>query len=296
MVRIGICSWAEKSLVQSGGFYPKGMKKAEDRLRFYAENFDTVEVDSTYYAIANIENAFLWAERTPPGFIFHIKAYGALTGHNIRPETLPKNIFRSLPEEDKTKSLITIKEAELFEAIAKQFTESITPLAQAKKLGLLIFQFPQSFRYSEENLERLGFLRKLVPDFALGIEFRHGSWLTLERRKEVFGFLEENGLTYITADEPQYGTLATVPFVPYATSDTACFRLHGRNKKNWLQKNIETSLRYDYLYSEEELRELAAPALELGKKKTVYFMLNNCRGSNSVRNAETVKKIVAEVS
>ena len=92
MVRVGICSWAEKTLVASGEFYPPEAKSAEERLRYYATRFDTVEVDSTYYAIPDQRTAWLWDARTPRDFTFHIKAYGALTGHAIDPKTLPGDL------------------------------------------------------------------------------------------------------------------------------------------------------------------------------------------------------------
>src|SRR5689334_19781878 len=95
--RVGTCSWAEKSLIESGEFYPQGVSSAEDRLRFYATHFDTVEVDSTYYAIAADRTTALWAERTPDNFLFHVKVYGALTGHGIDPRTLPKALRELLP-------------------------------------------------------------------------------------------------------------------------------------------------------------------------------------------------------
>jgi uncharacterized protein YecE (DUF72 family) len=88
MLRIGTCSWTEKTLIQSGEFYPKGTKTAEARLKHYASHFNTVEVDSTYYAIPDLRNTHLWAYRTPEDFVFHIKVYGALTGHGVDPKTL----------------------------------------------------------------------------------------------------------------------------------------------------------------------------------------------------------------
>ena len=87
---IGTASWTDKTLIESGRFYPKGVSTAEARLRFYAERFDTVEVDSSYYAIPAERNAVLWAKRTPEGFIFNIKAYSMLTGH-------PPNTCRRTP-------------------------------------------------------------------------------------------------------------------------------------------------------------------------------------------------------
>src|SRR5512143_2549974 len=91
-IRVGTCSWTEKTLIESGEFYPRGANTAEARLRHYASQFDTVEVDSAYYAIPSEKNTSLWAERTPEGFVFHVKVYGAMTGHGINPKTLPVEI------------------------------------------------------------------------------------------------------------------------------------------------------------------------------------------------------------
>jgi uncharacterized protein YecE (DUF72 family) len=102
VIHVGTCSWTENTLIRSGEFYPRTVKTAEGRLRYYANSFDTVEVDSTYYAIPDMRNTSLWAERTPEDFIFHIKVYGALTGHGVDPKTLPKDIFNLLSEKDKT--------------------------------------------------------------------------------------------------------------------------------------------------------------------------------------------------
>ena len=100
MIHTGTCSWTEKTLIQSGEFYPGDIRTSEGRLRYYASYFHTVEVDSTYYAIPDRRNTYLWVDRTPDNFIFHIKVYGALTGHGIDPKTLPKDIFNLLPDRE----------------------------------------------------------------------------------------------------------------------------------------------------------------------------------------------------
>jgi uncharacterized protein YecE (DUF72 family) len=112
-------------LIQSGEFYPRAVRTAEGRLRYYASNFDTVEVDSTYYAIPDMRNTSLWVDRTPENFIFHIKVYGALTGHGIDPWTLPKDIFNLLPDKDKTEKHVYIKEPHLLQVIADRFNEAL---------------------------------------------------------------------------------------------------------------------------------------------------------------------------
>ncbi len=125
------------------------------------------------------------------------------------------------------------------------------------------------------------------------VEFRHGSWLTPDRAESVFDFLRKHQITYITADEPQYGSLATIPFLPGVTTDIAYFRFHGRNKENWLKKGIETSLRYDYFYSDDELREFIEPIFSTNKQaQSTFVMFNNCRLGFAVKDAIRMKEII----
>jgi uncharacterized protein YecE (DUF72 family) len=292
-IRVGSCSWAEKTLLESGEFYPKEAASAEERLRFYAAQFDTVEVDTTYYAIPAPRTTRLWAERTPAGFTFHIKAYGALTGHGISPRTLPKALRELLPAAEREERTVYLREPSLLKAVADAFTSSLAPLRTSGKLGLVVFQFPPWFSYKDASLDYILTCRELMGELPLAVEFRHGSWLTEGHRDRIFGFLRGHGLTYVTADEPQYGSPVTVPFVPAATSDVAYFRLHGRNTGNWLKKGGETSARFDYLYSREELRQFADAAHAVARQaKTVFMMFNNCRAGHAMRNAREIMKLL----
>jgi uncharacterized protein YecE (DUF72 family) len=293
MIHVGTCSWTEKTLIQSGEFYPRGIRTAEGRLRYYASQFDTVEVDSTYYAIPDIKNTHLWVDRTPENFIFHIKVYGALTGHGIDPKTLPKDIFRLLPEKDKTERNIYIKEPSLLKAMAEKFRDTLSPLVKSNKLGILVFQFPPWFQYKTSNFDYILNCKELMQELQMAIEFRHGSWLEPDRVDSVLQFLRKHQLTYIAADEPQYGNLATIPFLPDVTTDIAYFRFHGRNKENWLKRGIETSLRFAYSYSDDELRDFIPSMQRVDKRaKVTYAMFNNCHGGFAVRNAIRMKELL----
>jgi len=293
MIHIGTCSWTEKTLIKSREFYPKEVRSAEDRLRFYAEGFDTVEVDSSYYAIPDVRNAQLWAERTPKDFIFHVKAFGPLTGHGVEPKTLPAEVIRSLPSADRERKYVYIMDQEPLQIIGRRFVEAMAPLTQSGKLGFVVLQFPPWLHYKDANLDYILSRASLIKGLDAAVEFRHGSWLSPCNRETVMDFLRKHGITYVPADEPQYGNLATVPFSPEVTTETAYFRFHGRNKKNWLEKGLETSLRYDYLYSEEELQKFVPPLLAADRKaKAVYAMFNNCHGASAIRNARRMQEII----
>jgi uncharacterized protein YecE (DUF72 family) len=195
MIHIGTCSWTEKSLIQSGEFYPQEVKTAEGRLRYYASQFDTVEVDSTYYALPDKKNTSLWIDRTPVNFIFHIKAYGALTGHGIDPKILPRDIFNILPEKDKTGDRIYVKEPLLLKTIADRFLEALRPLQSVNKLGVMVFQYPPWFHYSVRNMDSVMANKELMDGLPMAVEFRHGGWLAPDVQDTVFHFLTKNHIT-----------------------------------------------------------------------------------------------------
>ncbi len=295
MIYVGTCSWSEQTLVASGDFYPVGITTPQKRLEFYAQHFSTVEVDSSYYAIPAPRVASLWAERTPENFVFHVKVYGALTGHAIQPKTLPKYIRDSLPPDVSNSPSFTVRDKALMRDIIACFKDFLDPLKQAGKLGVLLFQYPPWLQYSTKNMELIVRTAGHFEDFSLAVEFRHGSWLTTSHRATTISFLRDNALTYVTADEPQYSSLATIPFVPAVTSDVAYIRLHGRNRQTWLKRGIATSLRYDYLYSNQQLHDFVPVVDNLAAQtKKSFIMFNNCHGSKGIRNATTMKRILTE--
>ena len=293
MVTVGTCSWTEKTLIQSGEFYPRSVKTAEGRLRYYADQFKTVEVDSPYYAIPDRRNTSLWVDRTPDNFVFHIKVYGALTGHGIDPKTLPRDIQSAIPHSERDKRYIYIKETSVLRDIADRFREALVPLSDSRKLGILVFQYPPWFHYRPSNLDYIVNCQSLMEGLPMGVEFRHGSWLTADKQDIVFKFLQEHKITYIGADEPQYGNLATVPFIPRVTTDIAYYRFHGRNKENWLKKGIATTLRYAYLYGDDELNNFIPAFQESDKRaKVTYAMFNNCHGGFAMKNALRIRELL----
>jgi uncharacterized protein YecE (DUF72 family) len=289
VIRIGTCSWAEKSLIESGTFYPQEVATPEKRLRYYAGHFDTVEVDSSFYAIPTPHMVSAWAERTPLGFLFHVKAYGALTGHSISPGTLPPELRASLPVAERDNESVLVAEPSLLRELARTSVKAFVPLREARRLGFIVFQFPPWFGYKSANLEYLLYCKELMAGLPIAVEFRHGSWLTHHHAGALFEFLHQHKITYITCDEPQYGTLATAPFLPEITSAMAYLRLHGRNAENWLSHDTP---RYDYLYREAELEDFALVARRLAERaRMVFIMFNNCHLGHAAQNALQLKRM-----
>ena len=224
-VRVGTCSWADESL--SKLWYPPGVSSAEARLRWYAEHFDTVEVNSSYYALPTEEMATAWAQRTPPGFVFHVKAFGMMTRHPVRVEQLPPDM-RSQAEFDE-RGRIERPSRELRSEVFRRFLRAVEPLREAGKLGGVLMQLPQYVVCKPSSFAYLEWAREQLTDHHMLVEFRHRSWLTDEHREQTLAFLERLPASYVIVDAPRMTSDNVAPTVVARTSDTAYLRLHGRN-------------------------------------------------------------------
>lgn len=293
-VFVGTCSWTDKSLIASGEFYPKDVNSSEKRLRYYASIFPVVEVDSSFYAIPSVKNSNMWVERTPANFIFNFKAFAVMTGHSVKPESLPFDIRNKVTGID-NKSSIFIQDNELIKEIFDRFITGIFPILEAKKLGVVVFQYPPWFKKNLKNMDTILKAKELMKGINCAIEFRNRSWLEEDSEHNTLEFLRKNNLTYVISDAPQVTNQKTTRYLVDATTDIAYFRFHGRNITNWNKKGIETSLRYDYEYSRRELESFARDIILLKNKVTkVFAMFNNHRGSQAIRNALELMKILGE--
>ena len=299
-MRVGICSWADPALIESGGFYPKRSMSAEARLRYYASVFDTVEVNSSYYAIPDIKNTVRWVERTPLGFVFHVKAYALLTGHHPKPESLPAELQALLPRQPGRTRRGEIEAAsfppEAVDAAFRLFRAAVTPLADAGKLGYVLFQFAPWVHFERARLDYLASLAERLPGWTIAVEFRHRSWFP-EHAAEALAALGDARLAHVIVDAP-IGAGA-VPRMTASTAPTAVFRLHGRNADGWLRqlRGEEPAVRekYDYLYSEAELRELLPEIGRIGEEaEQVFISFNNNNRDYPVQNARMMKRLLGQ--
>jgi uncharacterized protein YecE (DUF72 family) len=202
--RVGTASWTDPTLVDSDLFYPPSVRSAEERLRFYAEQFNTVEVDSTFYALPAERNAKLWAERTPVGFVFNIKPFALMTQHPAEISRLPKQLREMLPVEERNNRQLTRPSKEVVDMAFQMFWSAMGPLREAGKLGMVAFQFPPYFILKPANFDYLASLPERLPGASIAIEFRHPSWVRDKpRRTETMNFLRSHGLYYISIDAPE---------------------------------------------------------------------------------------------
>ncbi len=265
-IRIGICSWADEGLLER--WYPRGVSTAAARLAYYAERFDVVEVDSPFYHLPAPETAAKWAERTPPGFVFHVKASGEMTGHR---------------EADR-------------ETAFREFREALAPLESSGKLRGVLLQYPSRLVKSREALEELAAVRALLDSLVPLIEFRHRSWMTEEERAGTLSFLERHGLAYVSVDAPRTRASNVLPPIAAATHPLAYVRFHGRNWRTWNVRGARTSAeRFDWLYGSEELADWVEPLGSLRREaEEVYAMFNNNRYDYAPRSAAELRRLLDE--
>ena len=280
-----------------GVFYPQGANSPEERLRHYAGQFPMVEVDATYYALPYKRMAESWAERTPDGFVFDVKAHALMTGQPTEVARLPKYIREELPEEVREKKRIYRKDlpAELLDAVYSGFREGLEPLTAAGKLGAIFLQFPQwVFPSNEardlilENRERL--------DLPIAVEFRHGSWFNEKNADRTVRFLTDNKIPYVAVDEPQGFKSSVPPVVVQTSPELAVFRFHGRNRETWEKKNISAAERFRYLYDEDELADWAPQVAKVARStKQTHAIYNNCFSNYGTTNARELARLLSEL-
>ena len=288
-LRIGTAGWNYPGGrgTWNGVFYPerRGRQKGFDELAFYAEHFNTVEVNSTFYGQPRAEVTGGWAARTPAGFEFAVKLYQKFT----HPRLFKERVERSLP--GATNPEIVDALARPVAADLDEFKRGIDPLAKAGKLGPLLAQFPASFKRTASGQDYLARLLDTFEGYAVAVELRHSSWS--DALGETLTLLNAFGAAWVQIDEPKFRFSIRQNYLPNVTG-FYYMRLHGRNVANWWRHD-KSEDRYDYLYSDEELKEFvetAAAARELVKK--AYLYTNNHFSAKSVANAAMIKRQLGE--
>jgi uncharacterized protein YecE (DUF72 family) len=286
-VLIGTTSWTEKTLLDSGLFYPREARTAEARLRYYADQFPVVEVDSSYYGLPSERNSILWAKRTPPGFVFDVKAFRIFTLHQTPLDALPAEVRERLSKIDKKNVYYDDLPPEARDDLWERFRSALDPLRQEGKLGAVVFQFPPWVMSRRSNRDHVVECARRLPGDAVAVEFRNRTWFDERNTERTLQFERENGLANVIVDEPQ-GFSSSVPAVWEVTKpELAVVRLHGRNRETWEKKGLATAAeRFDYRYSDAEMEALAKPIAELGRTAgTVHVLFNNCHRDHAQANA-----------
>jgi uncharacterized protein YecE (DUF72 family) len=293
-VRVGTASWTDPTLVKSGRFYPKEATTAEARLRFYASQFPLVEVDATYYFLPREDQAGLWVDRTPPDFLFNVKAFSLLTGHPTRRKAIPEDLAGEIDPEHRDRQRVYVNHlsADAVAEVWRRFHDALLPLDSAGKLGAVLFQYPEWFGPRRSSREELRTLRERLPGYQVCVEFRSAAWMATDSdRERTLSFLSDLGLPLVCVDMPQ-GFRSSVPPVAEATSpDLAVVRFHGRDPEAWTKKTVTE--RFRYLYSEAELAEWVPRVEHLAEEAgQVHALMNNCYADQAVTNARQLADLL----
>jgi uncharacterized protein YecE (DUF72 family) len=292
-LRIGTSGWHYPTGhgTWNGVFYPPGARRGFDELQFYAEHFDTVEVNSTFYGQPSARVTRGWVARTPPGFEFSIKLYQKFT----HPRMFRPRVVRDLPPDVATDPT---ERDELVDALAAptaadldEFRHGIEPLASSGRLGALLAQFPPSFKSDTPSRDYLVGLLRALADYQVAVELRHRSWS--DDVAGTVGLLNEGGAAWVQIDEPKFRLSIQQNRLPNLRS-FYYMRLHGRNAANWW-RHEKAEDRYDYLYSREEVREFS-DTVDAARRlvKKVYLYTNNHFSAKSVANATMIKEQLGE--
>jgi len=237
-----------------GSFYPKGLAQ-RDFLKYYATRFPVVEVNVTYYRIPPPRTFEIMAAKTPPQFVFVVKAHQDMTHRRTRDPS-----------------------------VYATFLEAIRPLEEARKFDGVLLQFPFGFRNEDKERAHLAFLRESLPGMRLWAEFRHESW----SQKPVMDYLRSLSVGFCSVDEPRLPGL--MPPVAVATTDTGYVRFHGRNAETWWEGGHR---RYDWDYTQDELTEWLDRIRQLAAETDrTYVFFNNCYMGRAVKSAQILRRLL----
>ncbi len=298
-VRIGTASWTDPTMTARGVFYPDGTRSAAARLAYYATRFSLVEADSTFYALPSERNAALWAERTPGGFVFDVKAHALMTGHATAPARLPRDLRDSLPAQLRDSAMVLARDIppEVTHEVWRRFMHALRPLRDAGKLGALLLQLPRDFTPSRESERVIAGLRERAGDDALcAVEFRHADWvIDTTQRERTLALLRAHDLAYVMVDAPPGFATSMPPIVAVTSDRLAVVRLHGRRTDTWARPVTVTSERYRYLYDAVELAEWVPRIIDVAERvQGVHVVLNNCHANYGTSNADEITALLIE--
>ncbi|MGH2994303.1 MAG: DUF72 domain-containing protein [Solirubrobacterales bacterium] len=286
---VGTSSWADPGFVKH--WYPKGMA-ARERLGFYAERFEVVELNSSFYATPSRDSVERWAEVTPDGFRFHVKLHRLLSRHATKPDALPPDLRDGLELNSRGN---VIPDAGLEQAMVERMVEAMQPLADAGKLGAFLLQLSPAFRPRDHELAELDPIIEALAPHPLAVEFRYRAWMKEKRRNDVFSYLSDRDAVYVSVDAPLADHVPIMPPIDAVTSRRLAYlRCHGRNERGYMSGRTVAE-RFDYDYSDEELEEIADRARALADDADeAHVLFNNNARELAPKAARRMRQLVGQ--
>jgi uncharacterized protein YecE (DUF72 family) len=261
-------------------------------LEWYAQRFEAVELNSSFYAIPEEQTVARWHEVTPDGFKFDVKLHRLLSRHSAEQDSLPKDLRDRADVTAKGRVVLT---PALEEAMADATLAALEPLSAEGKLGALLLQLSPSFSPRKHDLDELAPLVQRLAPRQVAIEFRNRGWADEERREEVLGWLSEHGAVWVGVDAPDADHFTIMPALDAVTSDDLAYlRAHGRNAEGYLHGK-SVAERFGWRYSDQELEEIGQRAQRLADDaEQVHLMFNNNRGSDAPVAARRMRELLGQ--
>jgi uncharacterized protein YecE (DUF72 family) len=291
-ITVGTSSWADPGFVEE--WYPQGLP-ARDRLPYYAQRFDGVEVNSTFYAIPAPRTVARWAEVTPARFVFDVKLHRLLSRHSAGPDTLPKALRDDLSVTPRGRVVLDDR---LEKRLADATLEAVAPLEEAGKLGAFLLQLTPGFSPKNHDLRELDSIVERLAPHPVAIELRHRGWADPERLETTLGWFESAGAAYVCVDAPPPGKQITImpPVDAVTLPSLAYLRAHGRNTDGYV-KGRTVAERFAYRYPDEELREIEQRVESLAEQAAaVRVHFNNNRGNDAPLAAQRFREILGQTA
>ncbi len=270
-ILVGTASWSDPGFVEH--WYPKKMP-AGDRLAWYAQQFEMVEVNSTFYAAPDARMVERWCRSTPDGFTFDVKLHQLLSRHSTNAKLLPPALQRRAEIDAKGRVKLT---PEIESAMIEQFRKSIEILRDAGKLGALLLQLSPAFSPKMHQLSELDDLLGAFGQYRIALELRNRNWVEGEQLPATLDFLRTHAAALVLVDAPaeKHFTIMPPGLNEITNPQLAYLRLHGRDARAYTTGKT-VAARFNYDYSAEEIGEVAQRARALAQEaKEVHVVFNN---------------------
>ncbi len=290
-ILVGTASWSDPGFIEH--WYPKKMP-AHERLGWYAEQFEMVEVNSTFYSVPEPRMVERWCAATPNKFTFDVKLHQLLSRHSTPAKLLPPDLQSRAELDAKGKVKLT---PEIEEAVTHAFLRSVDILDGYGKLGVLLLQLSPAFSPKKHKLEELDQLLAATRGYRVAVELRNRNWAVGDQLKSTIQFLNEHKAAFVNVDAPRGDHFTIMPSdVDEVTNPEVTYlRLHGRDARAYLTGKT-VAARFNYDYSDSEITEVAERSKSLARKaRDVHVVFNNNALDYAPRAAARLRKALGQI-
>jgi uncharacterized protein YecE (DUF72 family) len=290
-ILVGTASWSDPGFVER--WYPKKMPAGE-RLGWYAQHFDLVEVNSTFYSVPEPRMVERWCAATPDEFTFDVKLHQLFSFHSTPAKLLPPDLQTRAETDAKGKVKPT---PDVQEALLNMFLRAAAMFRSAGKMGVLLLQLSPAFSPRKHELKELEPLIAMLNGYPLAIEFRNRNWVVGAQLESTINFVRKHRAIFVNVDAPasEHFTVMRSDVDEVTNPNVAYLRLHGRDAKAYVSGKT-VAARFDYDYKENEIAEVAQRSRKLGKEaRDVHVIFNNNNLDYAPRAGLRLRKALGQI-